>query len=229
MENCVPDPQGVTPPLTPAERAAYETLYVSCYQSALEKVRFTLDDPDVAEDIVQQTFLKIWCNWSTVAGLAPQVQRGYVLTAVRNTAKDELRHRLSHPGGTPTSLDQPTNASQAGPEALRGGPGSPYNPPDGDPESDPERVLLGREALDAVLAEEGDSRLRRLEILLLAKGYTPAETAARLRFEALHHPKDKQAQHYLHATPSSVKMRRARHRARLQHTSDAEPPAEDIP
>lgn len=204
----------VRPPTQTDEQNAYEAFYIRCYGVVVERAARLLGDRLAAEDIAQGAFLRVWANWSTVAGLSPDSQRRYALTAARNLTTDELRHRARHPGGRPASLDalapsfDPHRPDEAFP-AIGGRLHDPH------PENDPEHMALVREALAEALAAAGGD-LRRAEIALLAAGFTPREVAAKVRALARRNPAARDAPQYARATVSSIKMRRSRHRARVQ-------------
>lgn len=201
------------PPLTDPDQQAYEAFYHACYPLVLECAARLLSDRHAAEDVAQGVFLRVWVNWSTVAGLEDRRRRRYALTAAHNLATDELRHRGRHPGGRPMSIEAVANGDPNRPDeefpVMAGRLRDPRI------ENDPEHITLLREALHEALHEAGGD-LRRAEILLLAAGYTQREVAARLRSLARHNPTVSDAAQYARATVSSIKMRRSRHRARVQ-------------
>lgn len=68
--------------------AAFDRLYTERYRPMLGLAVSLVDQPSVAEEIVQEAFQRVWIRWSGLDKPA-----GYLRTAVVNGCQDELRRR----------------------------------------------------------------------------------------------------------------------------------------
>jgi len=72
------------------ERQAFEALFRSCYGRLYQYAGRLVRDPQTAEDIVQDVFVRLWAGRS---GLAIHTSlRSYLYTAVRNGCFNHLQH-----------------------------------------------------------------------------------------------------------------------------------------
>ncbi len=71
--------------------AVYDRYGALAYSVALR----VLGDPGVAEDIVQESFLKLWSNAAAFDASRGSL-RSWLMTSVRNRAIDQLRGRAAH-------------------------------------------------------------------------------------------------------------------------------------
>ncbi len=71
--------------------AVYDRYGALAYSVALR----VLGDPAVAEDIVQESFLKLWSNAAAFDASRGSL-RSWLMTSVRNRAIDQLRGRAAH-------------------------------------------------------------------------------------------------------------------------------------
>lgn len=72
------------------KRSAFEALYEACYERVFFFVRKRTADEEVAKDLAQQTFLRLWEK----APNQGEVTEAYVFTIVRNLLHDHYRERL---------------------------------------------------------------------------------------------------------------------------------------
>jgi RNA polymerase sigma-70 factor (ECF subfamily) len=129
--------------------------FTALWEFALAFVRA----PDVADDVVQEVFLRLWINRATWEPRGSV--RGYLFGAVRNEALHRMRHaRVVHRAGT-LFLNDPL------PPAM----GTPVGAPDTLVEADEiERAL-------AVAVRSLGERQQELLVLRVRHGLTPAEIA----------------------------------------------------
>jgi RNA polymerase sigma-70 factor (ECF subfamily) len=52
-------------------------------------------DADLALDLLQDTFVRVWRNLATLAGLAPERQRAWIFSVARNLVVDQYRARAT--------------------------------------------------------------------------------------------------------------------------------------
>src|SRR5919201_4834341 len=52
-------------------------------------------DPEMALDLLQETFLRVWRHLPTVQGLAPERQRYWIFAVARNLVTDFYRSRAA--------------------------------------------------------------------------------------------------------------------------------------
>ncbi|MFV0525280.1 MAG: sigma-70 family RNA polymerase sigma factor [Acidimicrobiales bacterium] len=71
-----------------AAQAAFDRVFQDRYTPMLRLAKEMVDVPSVAEDIVQDSFHKLWQRWDTVDAPA-----GYLRTSVVNGCVNELRRR----------------------------------------------------------------------------------------------------------------------------------------
>ena len=81
-----------SPPAAPAdeilELAGFDSLYRAEYDPMVRLARGLVDGPEIAEEIVQEAFAKVFDRWSRL-----DQPGGYLRTAVVNGARSELRKR----------------------------------------------------------------------------------------------------------------------------------------
>ncbi|MEL6983208.1 MAG: sigma-70 family RNA polymerase sigma factor [Actinomycetota bacterium] len=77
--------------------AAFDRLYTERYRPMLGLAISLVDQPSVAEEIVQEAFQRVWIRWQ---GL--DTPAGYLRTAVVNGCQDELRRRRVRRKNDPT-------------------------------------------------------------------------------------------------------------------------------
>ncbi len=76
-----------------AQKESFEELYTT-YQSAMYRIAYAiLRDEGLAEDAVQQTFLKILKEFSRLEGITSNKTKSFIVILVRNTAIDLYRKR----------------------------------------------------------------------------------------------------------------------------------------
>lgn len=78
------------------ERAAFDDLVRDYASPAYGVALKVLHDPALAEEAVQESFLRIWRNASRFEG-ARGSERTWILSVVRNQSIDMLRRRARHP------------------------------------------------------------------------------------------------------------------------------------
>ncbi len=75
------------------EQATFEQLYTT-YQAAMYRIAYAiLRDEGLAEDAVQQTFLKILKEFSRLEAITSNKTKSFIVILVRNTAIDLYRKR----------------------------------------------------------------------------------------------------------------------------------------
>ncbi|GLZ29191.1 RNA polymerase sigma factor SigL [Lentzea sp. NBRC 105346] len=83
--------------------------------------RRAIVDSHLAEDIVQETFLRAWRNPAVVKN-KPEAYRAWLMTVARNLLIDALRHRARHPretgDGELTGIPLPGTDIQRSTDAL---------------------------------------------------------------------------------------------------------------
>lgn len=90
--------------LTRKDTSALDTLYIRYGRIAFALAYRVLDDPEAAEDVVQEAFLAVWRYADSYRPSRGSV-RGWLLTIVRNRAIDLLRAREVRPKAGP-SVDE---------------------------------------------------------------------------------------------------------------------------
>jgi RNA polymerase sigma-70 factor (sigma-E family) len=72
--------------------AALTALYTSHYRQLVRLGALLLDDPGVAEEVVQDAYVRMHASWHRIRD--PEAAVGYLRTTVVNLARSRLRHRL---------------------------------------------------------------------------------------------------------------------------------------
>lgn len=151
------------------QRAALETLYDryvnGCYGLALKIVR----DPFVAEEIIQEVFLKLW---TSPVSYMPERGKfsGWLLTLVHNRSVDKLRRARSGARGNSVPLDMDNGSGITLGDTLPDPTATPY-----DEAWRAEKGTLVREALEHLPAPQ-----REAISLAYFNGLTQKEIAERL-------------------------------------------------
>ncbi len=79
----------------PATEGVFEGLY-SAHRQALHAYFFgKTGDAELALDLMQETFVRVWRNLATMADLPADRQRAWLFTIARNLVVDEYRSRSS--------------------------------------------------------------------------------------------------------------------------------------
>jgi RNA polymerase sigma-70 factor (sigma-E family) len=80
-------------PLEPPGRAAFDTLYREQWWPMLRLATGLVDSRGAAEDVVQDAFIALYRNWSSLRDAAAAV--GYLRTSVVNGSRSALRRRMT--------------------------------------------------------------------------------------------------------------------------------------
>lgn len=75
------------------DKASFDELFNRYFEQCFSYAVSLLKDPDVAEDAVQNVFLKLWLGRERLDASRPF--RNYLLTAVRNESVSQLRARFA--------------------------------------------------------------------------------------------------------------------------------------
>lgn len=70
---------------------AYEAIFRQYYPALCNYVHGYVKDRDIAKDVVQSTFLKVWKNWDSFKDATSQ--KSYLFRAVKNTLLDRIKKR----------------------------------------------------------------------------------------------------------------------------------------
>jgi RNA polymerase sigma factor (sigma-70 family) len=107
-----------------------------------------LGDRNEAEDLTQEVFVRVLSRSETVD---PTRAKAYVFTAAANLLRDHARRAVTRQSRAHTTLDDPAN--MANPELME--------------EISPERVLVGRDTLRAVLLALDGLNQRTRDVFVL--------------------------------------------------------------
>lgn len=104
----------------PAPRAAFDALYDQHLQSVHAYLLARTRDRDVAQDLVQETFLRAWRNIAEVGPLETGRQRAWLVAVARNLVIDRARRLRSERAATermghlvePTDVPDPAGQAE---------------------------------------------------------------------------------------------------------------------
>ena len=140
-----------------SDEEAFHQLYLRYHDSLYRIIHYRCGDPSLSEDVLQDTFLKIWRNRES---LDPhQSFWGYLNTISRNLLYDHFKHQKVRRRHEETA-DTP-EISGSNPEAAAAG-------------------NLLREAIHRVVNESLAERCRMIFLLSRVEGYSNQEIADRL-------------------------------------------------
>lgn len=71
----------------------YDDTYTRYYNRIQQYIFFKLSDRDLAHDLAQTTFLRLWQNWETVNAFEHETQLAWLFRVASNLVKDCLRRR----------------------------------------------------------------------------------------------------------------------------------------
>lgn len=96
----------------PAPRAAFDALYDEHLQPVHAYLLARTRDPEAAQDLLQETFLRAWRNIAEVAALESGRQRAWLVAVARNLVIDRARRARSERAATErvARLDEPSDA-----------------------------------------------------------------------------------------------------------------------
>ncbi len=111
-------PKGADQPLNPGDgsgcraecRAEFETLYEQHSREVWALAYARWMDADLAMDIMQETFLRLWKQWE--AGEEIQNPRAWLLRVARNLAEDYAKSAFRRNGTQPPEILSSVRASQ---------------------------------------------------------------------------------------------------------------------
>ena len=82
--------QGLIPALRQSDRDAYEKIFKRLYRPVYLQVLYRCRDRDLAEDIVQETFVRLWMKRGSLKQRIPLFP--YLLAIAVNLLRDHARH-----------------------------------------------------------------------------------------------------------------------------------------
>lgn len=141
------------------DEGAFEAIFMTYYAALCSFVQSYVLAPDIAEELVQDVFLRIWerrAEWAPPGGV-----RAYLFTACRNRALDHVKHERI----------VARTADAARREGHPPGAGQPPSPPD----IDAQATELAEALHDAV--HELPERRRQVLVLRWEHGLSHAEIA----------------------------------------------------
>ncbi len=94
------------------DRQAFDELYARYAKPIYNFLRRSADQPDLAEDLLQETFLKLHAGRHQYRPVAPF--RSWIFTLARNVVRDEARQRRRRPPGDSDQLDDRRLAVHSG-------------------------------------------------------------------------------------------------------------------
>ncbi len=94
----------------PATEGVFKGLYSAHRQALHAYFLGKTSDAELALDLMQETFVRVWRNLATMADLPADRQRAWLFTIARNLVVDEYRYRQL--GRAPT-VPQPWRRSTA--------------------------------------------------------------------------------------------------------------------
>lgn len=105
------DPPG--PPRGSARRAEFEALHSRYSREVWALAYARWMDPDLALDVTQEAFLRLWRQWET--GEDIQNPRAWLLRVARNLAEDTAKSSFRRNGTQPPELLNGVRSAQPGP------------------------------------------------------------------------------------------------------------------
>src|SRR3954470_16449555 len=93
-----PDPKGA------ARRAAFEALYASHSREVWALAYARWMDSDLAMDVTQEAFLRLWKQWEAAPTEEIQNPRAWLLRVARNLAEDYAKSAFRRNGTQPPEL-----------------------------------------------------------------------------------------------------------------------------
>lgn len=83
--------QAFKPPKPPDSARSFESLFRQHFKELHAYATTILKDPDAAEDVVQNTFIKLWKMWE--AGNIPEAPAAYLYRSVYHESLNILKHQ----------------------------------------------------------------------------------------------------------------------------------------
>lgn len=115
-ENSVPDQKWANR-IQDGDRAAFKSLFLSYVDPLCAYVEEYTKSPEVAEELIQDLFLKIWKDRAT---FSPRVSvKAYLYAAARNLALDYLKHKRVVDNWKTETRQHVSSAPKAPDESLR--------------------------------------------------------------------------------------------------------------
>jgi RNA polymerase sigma-70 factor (ECF subfamily) len=102
-----------------ADRALLSDLFASNYHRMKRAAAEILREPNAAEDVVQDTFVRCIRRFDTLRGLPEAARAVYLLTATRRNALNRLRSSGRHPSVPAEDVELPDKTASVEERAIR--------------------------------------------------------------------------------------------------------------